>query len=257
MRTTHSNRLSPPANETVRDLLSRVPPRHRQCQAMQRLTRAITGDHEPGSSAQLPPLTDLSEFDLYLMGIAELKQGNDEQVVRCLNAAIQRGRETGQPPRFWAYFQRAYCFDRLGRTEQAIADYGTCIGLRSNFTWPHHNLGLIHARRGEHEQAAQHFRDALACDPELGPSYINLGAAQCGLGRFAEADDSFSRAIDNGHLTAKLLAKALANRSAARAALGNQDDALADAKRAIEIDPSCETARRNLELLGGVTHGPH
>ena len=50
------------------------------------------------------------------------------------------------------------------------------------------------------------------------------------------------------------MASALANRSAARAAMGDRADALVDAKRALEIDPSNPTTRKNLDLLNAPPH---
>ena len=56
-------------------------------------------------------------------------------------------------------------------------------------------------------------------------------------GRFSEAVKCYSGAIEADSAPSEL-AKLLANRSAAYGRLGNLEAALADGKRAVEIDPS-------------------
>lgn len=62
-------------------------------------------------------------------------------------------------------------------------------------------MGLWHLRRGEFEQAAQHFREAIARlttrnpNPADGEPYYNLGLTLRYLGRSAEACDAFGKAL--------------------------------------------------------------
>lgn len=56
--------------------------------------------------------------------------------------------------------------------------------------------GVIAGLRGEHAQAEDYCRQALALAPRLASGYYNLGIALRGQGRLAEARDAFKRATE-------------------------------------------------------------
>ena len=184
------------------------------------------------------------EFDYYLAGVIAAQRGEFTTAIECLETAMQR-RPAGRPPRFWARFLHAYCCARAGRDDEAIADYGICIGLRRDFAWPYHNLGLIYTKRGRYSLAIKNLQETVRLAPKLPEAHANLGVAQFQLGRFAAARRSFGRAIGYGYQTAE----AYSNRAAAREALGDLRGAREDLEQALKIDPDSEAARRNLQQL--------
>jgi tetratricopeptide (TPR) repeat protein len=185
-----------------------------------------------------------SEFDHYLVGVIAAQRNEFTAAVERVETALT-SREAGQPPRFWARFLHAYCCQRLGRDDEAIADYGICIGLRPDFAWSYHNLGLIYTRRGGYDLAVKNFLEAIRLAPELAGAHANLGVAHFQSGRFSAARECFDRAIDLGHGTADVYS----NRAAAREALGDLPGAREDLERALKIDPESEAARQNLGRL--------
>ena len=59
----------------------------------------------------------------------------------------------------------------------------------------YHNLGVIAQMRGQHLEAVQKFREALALQPAYGPSRLLLGASLLALGRNAEAVRELQHAV--------------------------------------------------------------
>ena len=58
----------------------------------------------------------------------------------------------------------------------------------------YHNLGVIAQRRGRHAEAVARFREALALQPNFGPSHLLLGSSLLALRRNAEAQRELRRA---------------------------------------------------------------
>jgi tetratricopeptide (TPR) repeat protein len=59
----------------------------------------------------------------------------------------------------------------------------------------YHNLGVIAQMRGQHLEAVQRFREALALRPNYGASRLLLGASFLALGRNTEAVRELQRAV--------------------------------------------------------------
>jgi tetratricopeptide (TPR) repeat protein len=59
----------------------------------------------------------------------------------------------------------------------------------------YHNLGVIAQQRGDHAKAVTRFRQALALQPNYGPSRLLLGSSLLALGKNAEAVHELKRAI--------------------------------------------------------------
>ncbi len=59
----------------------------------------------------------------------------------------------------------------------------------------HHNLGVVHQQRGEHEKAVPQFRQALRLQASAGESHLLLGASLLAMGKNAEAVSALERAV--------------------------------------------------------------
>ncbi len=66
------------------------------------------------------------------------------------------------------------------------------------------NLASTLATSGDREKAEEVYRQAIAADPTYAPSHYNLSLLLRRLGRFAEADEAFWRAVDLGLADAEL-----------------------------------------------------
>ena len=59
----------------------------------------------------------------------------------------------------------------------------------------YHNLGVIAQQRGKHAEAVARFREALALQPNFGPSHLLLGSSLLALKKKAEAQEELRRAV--------------------------------------------------------------
>jgi Flp pilus assembly protein TadD len=76
------------------------------------------------------------------------------------------------------------------------ADRVFSAALRQGFkhSLVYHNLGVIAQRRGRHAEAVPRFQQALALQPNFGPSHLLLGSSLLALRRNAEAQRELRRA---------------------------------------------------------------
>jgi tetratricopeptide (TPR) repeat protein len=93
--------------------------------------------------------------------------------------------------------------------------------------------------KGNHQQAAELFHQAVSIDPEFADAFNGLGAAEAGKGDYAQAIESFQKAID----VAPDHPLALANLSIMLDKTGRYDEAVPVARRALQFMPSSSTIR--------------
>lgn len=68
-----------------------------------------------------------------------------------------------------------------------------CKGIKHPLVY--HNLGVIAQERGKHAEAVARFREALALQPDFGPSHLLLGSSLLALKRNAEALGELRRSV--------------------------------------------------------------
>jgi tetratricopeptide (TPR) repeat protein len=80
----------------------------------------------------------------------------------------------------------------LDSAEESFSDV-----LRQGIKYPliYHNLGVIAQLRGKHAEAVTRFRQALALQPDYGPSRLLLGSSLLALRENAEALHELKRAV--------------------------------------------------------------
>ncbi len=79
----------------------------------------------------------------------------------------------------------------LERAEKIFSDAAR-QGLKHPLVY--HNLGVIAQEKGDHKQAVARFREAIALQPEYGPSRLLLGVSLLALGKNAEASGELKHA---------------------------------------------------------------
>ncbi|KAI9698892.1 MAG: hypothetical protein M1820_007313 [Bogoriella megaspora] len=110
--------------------------------------------------------------------------------------------------------------------------------------------------QGENEKAIQHFRQALSCDPDFKDAvkYLRMvqkldkmkeeGNTQFKSGKFQDAVDTYSQALEVDPTNKGTNSKILQNRAMCLSKLKKYKEAIADCTRALELDPSYTKARK-------------
>ncbi|MEL6388183.1 MAG: tetratricopeptide repeat protein [Pseudomonadota bacterium] len=105
------------------------------------------------------------------------------------------------------------------------------------------NRGIARMRAEQYENSISDYERALGIDPELGPAYLNMGAALIFQQRFNEALTALDEAIA---LETQDMAAAHYNRAIAREQSGDLQGAYADFQTSAELKPEWELPPRQL-----------
>lgn len=167
----------------------------------------------------------------------------------------------------WTLFQD-------GRTEEAVAQYEHALRVDPKHVKSHNNLALALVELGRLEEAAAHFQASVALEPKA-EIYSDLGFAKARLGRADEARADYQKALEldpkcaSAHLNLAVwfvqsgqlaeaeahYRQALPGRPTAEthnglgyvlARQGRVDEAVAEFRAAIDVDPKFTPAYNNL-----------
>jgi Flp pilus assembly protein TadD len=167
----------------------------------------------------------------------------------------------------WTLFQD-------GRTEEAVAEYNRSLTLNPSQAKAHNNLALALVELGQLEEAARHFKASLDLDPKA-EIYSDLGFTMAQLGRPEEALADYQKALDldpncaSAHFNLAVsfvqagkfeeaesqYRRAIVGRPTAEtynglgfvlARQGRADEAVAEFRKAIEVNPKFTPAYNNL-----------
>ena len=127
---------------------------------------------------------------LYLLGLAEHRQGEDRQAILHLEQAARL-----QPdlPEVQAALGCAYT--RTGALDNALECFERALRLDPGSADTHYSLGNLHHRRGDLDLAASHFQAAVRWAPEDPVCWHNLGKTLRDLNRLDEAIAAYDRAL--------------------------------------------------------------
>ncbi len=147
-----------------------------------------------------------------------------------------------------AHLNLGFTLSRLGRSEEALAQYRLAEEIRPEHPQVNFNLGVLHKDNGNDEEAIRRFEAALRAQPALGKAHEALGILYARRPDPASALQHFERA-------AELLpddARAHSNLALIQQSLGDVDAAAREYREAIRLDPSMTGERMRLaECLQG------
>jgi Flp pilus assembly protein TadD len=208
----------------------------------------------------------------YNIGVALGRAGRTEDAIAEYRAAVAL-----DPALPMAHGNLGLAFEDSGQLEAAAAQFRAALRRAPHYAGAHNNLGVVLAKLGKTDEAAREFREALrqdATDPE---AHNNLGQMLELQGRLDAAAAEYQRAVGLApdYLTPwrnlmrlrvrqNQVGPALdAARQSVRIAPQNPDllndfglllaqsgrleDAAAQFERALALDPSNATIRRNLD----------
>jgi len=178
-------------------------------------------------------------YALYDRGVAKAKLGRYEDAIADYDRAIEL-----KPDYAKAFNNRGSSKDKLMRYEEAIADFDRAIELKPDFAEAFYNRGVVKGKLKRYEEAIADYDDAIRLNPNFAEAFNNRGVAKDELEQYEEAIADYDRAIElkPGYT------EAFVNRGAAKYNLERYEDAIADYDRAIELKPDFVEAIHNLKL---------
>lgn len=179
-------------------------------------------------------------------GFALFQQGKSEQAVVSLQQAIDL-----DPMHWKSHNNMALASVDLGELEVAEAHYRESLAIEPQAAI-YNDLGFVLTRQGLHFEAEEMYRESLELDPESATTHYNLGALVAGRGELAEAEAHFRASIE------------IEPTSRAYTALGltlsrqqdRDEESIASLRKAVELDPGNQEARRLLAQARGSAGKP-
>jgi tetratricopeptide (TPR) repeat protein len=178
--------------------------------------------------------------------LCDLGQGPEDFAAA---VGIYTGCVAQRPRHFHAYQCRGNTYGKLGRSDEAIADYCRVMELDPYYAAAWNNRGAECTKLGQYSKALEDFTRAIELDPQLGPAWNNRGSAYSNLGQYQKALDDISRAIK---LDPSFQA-AWKNRGLTYSSMGHHQKAFDAHSRAIALNPNDAEAwtNRGLALIPG------
>jgi arylsulfatase A-like enzyme/Tfp pilus assembly protein PilF len=149
------------------------------------------------------------------------------------------------PTSSYAHLWMAICHLNTGARSEALREADAALALDAKFTDARVLRAGVLATEGRHAEAIAELRSAVATDPAKAMVRLDLAKV------LAEAGQRDAARHEYDAILAKEpdYAPALVGRGALRAQAGDAAGAEQDLRRALEIDPQQEDARRNLARL--------
>jgi Flp pilus assembly protein TadD len=177
-------------------------------------------------------------FLISSLGFALVSNGNIDEGLPLLEQACRT-----PPPSSKRHFALALALQKLGRLNEAAAEYQATLALDDTDAEAHSNLAVILSDQRQLDEARRHLLRSIEVDPDYINSYINLGVVCMGLGRYGDAISYSQRALElDPSLRVCHTTIALALR-----AQGRFDEAISRFRYLLEAAPDDAQIRSELE----------
>lgn len=164
-----------------------------------------------------------------MRGISLRRLGRYEEAIANYDRAIELKLD-----RHEAWHERGISMCEVGRYKEAIASFDRTIELKPDNYEAWYNRGVCLDNLERYKEAISSYEGALEYKPDLKEAWHNRGISLGKLARYEEAIASFDRAIEIQPDRDDVWY----NRGIAQGNIGNYKDAIVSFDRAIEIQPS-------------------
>jgi tetratricopeptide (TPR) repeat protein len=212
----------------------------------QNLNFAITSDKiialkETSQTPVFNALTaDSNDVQLfYQRGLKETWQENWFVALTFFQKAIEKN---PQDANVWFYI--GYCYDKLGRSQDAIEPYKQTIRINPDDYIVQVLLGLTYEQLGRYPEAVEAYKQAIRVKPDYAKAHYNLGLFYGRLDRWQEAMEAYKQVIRINPDDAE----AHNNLGGVYSILGRYQEAIDACKQAIRIKPDYAEAHYFLGL---------
>jgi tetratricopeptide (TPR) repeat protein len=138
-------------------------------------------------------LSPSTSAEFLSLGLARLMLRDEPGALTAFDRAVEIN-----PHAFWPTFHRGITAYRLGRFDDARADFHACVALAPESAECYYNRALAYAALGQSDRALRDNARALALDPKLADAALNAGLLHYGLGEHADAEASLRQALALG-----------------------------------------------------------
>lgn len=167
------------------------------------------------------------------------KLGRFEDAVREGRAAVRL-----RPQQADAHSNLAAALEALERSEEAASEYAEVVRLTPGAGEAHANLGRVLLALGRSSDAVLHLREAIRLDGKAGSTHYLLANALADLDLLGEAVAEYHSALRDDRVARA--PEPHNDFGVALVRLGRVDEAMAQFKEALRLDPSFEAAAANL-----------
>ncbi len=108
------------------------------------------------------------------LGTALLQKGDLDGALACFEIAL-RNSPSRPGVQKNIYRNIGDVFSKMGRTDEAIAQFEKCLSISPDFAEAHHDLANALRRKGRYRDAITHYESALRIDPRSVLTMNNLG----------------------------------------------------------------------------------
>jgi len=178
------------------------------------------------------------------LGILAVRENRLDDAIRYYEAAAAARPGWASP-----LVKLGLIYDKLGRLPDAIARYEQAVRADPSFAVAHDSLGYARLRQRRFAEAAAEFTEAIRLDPSMAESHASLGAALQAMGQLDASIAAYRRALDF-----PVNAQSAPVRNSYGVSLaqrGRLQEAAAEFREALRLDPSLQDARNNLARVGG------
>jgi eukaryotic-like serine/threonine-protein kinase len=143
------------------------------------------------------------------------------------------------PEFFYAWLNRGEAYRKIGKDEEAIADFQKAITLDRNLSFvPLNNLGNLYFHEGKYSEALEAYKQAIQVKNNYLPALLGRSHTLRALKNYTEAIASYDRAIAvNANSFEAWYGKGLIQE-----AQGNYREAIGSYRMAVEINPKYQVA---------------
>ncbi len=188
----------------------------------------------PGPNRELPP----PEAAKACLAAARQfhEHGNPRKAILLYEQARQRDPQTGA-----VAHPLAVLYDQQGDARRAWAEFQKALSESPHDPDLLNDLACFYRSHGDEAEAEKCLRRAVARQPDHEQAWVNLGMLLGRQGRWDESREAFARAVGQ--------AAAHSNVGVLMARAGRREQALAELRQALALDPALKPARAFLEYL--------
>jgi Flp pilus assembly protein TadD len=172
---------------------------------------------------------------------------NDADVRRALGVVAAERAGPADPAA--AALRAGGALERQGRLEEAEAQYRTALGATPDSPGLRDALGYLLVQKGAFAEAVIHLTEAVRLQPTAAAAHASLAYALREVGRLGDSIAAYRRAVAFPENAAS--ASVRNNYGITLAMAGQRDEARAEFREALRLDPALTSARDNLMKVGG------